>query len=1099
MFGRKKVIDNLTTDQTKGYRTHGLNHSRLSPEDLPLFRLQYALTMTADPVVQFGLHVRDSLISAAEVEIETKNEELGKWLRKQWDVIWGVNWFKITQAKQWGFQGLEVLYEENATTGYLDVVGLKDFSPFDVRPLRAEGNTVGLRVKRHLQGNQGGSNDILMPKALWTSFASRWGNPFGRPILRNSYSPWWSKWMVGGSKKVTQLRMIKDAYRGMCGWYDPKSTEVDPDGNQIAWRDIIRETLENLNAGGTVVMPLAYDSNGNKRFDITDQPHGTDPRAIFDWGDRLDGEIWQGLDVPREIIEAASVGSGFSGRSIPFVVALQMIGGREFSCYLEAIDAMVLRPAAELNFGNQAVDYKIKPKNLVKIYTEMLGGSDMGGGAMGGGQSQSQGATLEEAQAPQQLAAPEEASAQQATAENEPQKEFIDVKLASGQTIKRRNPNFGKNPQFAESDIARDELNARILDAADDTDTNPTDEQKEAGNYRKGKFSMHGMRFAIENPKGTIRSGKDWQVTMPAHYGYILKTESEADGDHVDCFIGEEPDSEIIFVVDQVTANGRFDEHKCMVGFTSEKEARDTYAAAYTANWRIGPITAMTLGDFREWLKRGDTGHRLADQVHNLAFAEFDESKVSRVGKGDEGGGRFTSSGSDDSDLTPITFDPQEGFTVDEENLDRNGFSEPQLESAKALKEFASSKGKTIDELAKSSGFRDAGELIKTSAAIKAEGFSSFGEALNELNVKSASDILPAIRRKREGSKATELDPQKIKEAQERSRRVSEGEAQFAEFDESKVSRASEGTDTGGQFVGKGQTGTPTREKPLKERLKKQKAVTGTLANVVKTDKGFTLEDGTELPPHLKGKIFKGWENVRVSLDPKSDVLAKATDAKGRPQTVYNPEFSGRNAALKWDRVRELQQQFEGMRGQNRANLNGPNAEQAASLRLIMLMGVRPGSDRDTKAKTQAFGATTLQGRHVIIDEAGGVRLQFTGKKGVPINLPVTDENLAADLTARKQRSGDDGRLFDTNDTKLRKYSQTLDGGAFSPKDFRTNLGTTTAASIVAQGDPPKTEKEYKQRVKEVGKAVSELLGNTPAIALQSYVNPTVFSKWRID
>lgn len=454
-FGRKNVIENLTQDQTKGYRANSLYHADRSPEDLPFFRLQHALTMTADPVVQFGLHVRDALISAAEVEIETNNEELGKWLRKQWDVIWGVNWFKITQAKQWGFEGLEVLFEVNEQTGYVDVVGLKDFSPFDVRPLRAEGNTVGMTVRRHLRDTQGGSRQILMPKALWTSFGSRWGSPFGRPILRSCYSPWWEKWMKGGAKKVLQLRMVKDAYRGMMGWYDPKATTEGPNGEQISYRDLIRQSLENLNAGGIAVMPLAYDSKGNKRFDITDQPPGTDPKAIFEWNEMLNAEIWQGLDVPKEIIEAASTGSGFSGRSIPFAVALQMIGGREFSCYMEDIDRMVLRPAAELNFGNAAVDYTIKPKNLVETYTEILGGSDIGGGAMGGGQSQAQGATLEEASAPRQLAAPEEQSTRQPAAEPEPQKEFIDVKLANGQTIQRRNPNFGKAAQFAEFDESK--------------------------------------------------------------------------------------------------------------------------------------------------------------------------------------------------------------------------------------------------------------------------------------------------------------------------------------------------------------------------------------------------------------------------------------------------------------------------------------------------------------------------------------------------------------------------------------------------------------------------------------------------------------------
>ena len=678
--GVQRIKDTIVDAQAPDYRAgHDLHHHE-TVSDLPHFRLHHAVTMTTDPVVQFGLHVRDALISPSDVEFETKNPDLGAWLRKQWDVIWGKNWFKVTQAKQWGYTGLEVLMDVDETTGYIDVTGLKDFAPHDTRALVSDGDTVGLTVTGHLRRSHGsGNRQILMPQALWTSFGSRWGNPYGNSILRGAQSPWWEKWMKGGVKKVTQLRMIKDAYRGMIGWYPLDETFQDKNGNQISYRDVIRESLENVNAGGSISLPLAYDSNGNKRFDITDQPQGTDPSAIFEWGSRTDREIWFALDVPQEIIEAASTGSGFSGRSIPFVVALQLIGGREFTCYLESIDRMVLRPLAQLNFGNSAAAYTVTPKSLPEIYAGMLEGSAMGGGAVGG--------------TPSQIAGPAGVAMEE-----------------SGRAEQIGEPGQGSGGQFAESS-EREDLLARIETAASETDTDPTDEQKEAGNYRKGKFSIHGMRFAIENPKGTIRSGKDWQVTMPAHYGYILKTESEADGDHVDCFIGESPESEIVFVIDQVTASGRFDEHKCMVGFTSEKQARETYAAAFTANWRVGPITAMTLDDFREWLKRGDTGHRLENQVHNLAFAEFDESKVKREAKGTEGGGRFTGEGGGD-----IRSSVADNLTA----LER-------------------SSGKSLDAIAESAGFVDSNELFEAAVLVKEAGFGSFGEAQAALGVATPS------------------------------------------------------------------------------------------------------------------------------------------------------------------------------------------------------------------------------------------------------------------------------------------------------------------------------------------------------------------------
>jgi DNA topoisomerase-1 len=163
---------------------------------------------------------------------------------------------------------------------------------------------------------------------------------------------------------------------------------------------------------------------------------------------------------------------------------------------------------------------------------------------------------------------------------------------------------------------------------------------------------------------------------------------------------------------------------------------------------------------------------------------------------------------------------------------------------------------------------------------------------------------------------------------------------------------------------------------------------------------------------------------------------------------------------------------------------------------LIMATGLRPGSTRDTKAETQAFGATTLEGRHVVVSGTN-VRLKFTGKKGVPIDIPVNNPMVAALLRERKESAGDSGRLFNVSDSQLRGYAKTLDGGSFKPKDFRTHKGTSLAANLVSRGSVPKSEKEYKSRVREVAKSVAAALGNTPAVALQSYIDPTVFSKWR--
>ncbi|MGN4997380.1 LPD38 domain-containing protein [Aeromonas sp. 80P] len=147
----------------------------------------------------------------------------------------------------------------------------------------------------------------------------------------------------------------------------------------------------------------------------------------------------------------------------------------------------------------------------------------------------------------------------------------------------------------------------------------PTEAQKEAGNYKKGHLTLHGLDIALENPKGSTRSGTDkdgkaWQSTMAHDYGYIKRTMG-ADGDHVDVFIGDQPDSEMVYVVDQVDPKtGKFDEHKVMMGFADERAARDGYLANYEKGWKgLSAIKAMPVEEFKRWVKEGDTTKPVAD------------------------------------------------------------------------------------------------------------------------------------------------------------------------------------------------------------------------------------------------------------------------------------------------------------------------------------------------------------------------------------------------------------------------------------------------------------------------------------------------------
>jgi hypothetical protein len=161
-----------------------------------------------------------------------------------------------------------------------------------------------------------------------------------------------------------------------------------------------------------------------------------------------------------------------------------------------------------------------------------------------------------------------------------------------------------------------------------DYDPEPSDAQIKAGNFKKKKVNWNGLRISIENPAGTVRKGKWGQTKMKHDYGYIRQTEG-ADGDHLDVFLGPDMDSEIVFIVDQVGPKGvRFDEHKCIIGATNKKQARAIYLGNYSKGWKCGPITAMTVDQFRKWLQHGSQKSRVGKQVSKYSADPYSDLNV---------------------------------------------------------------------------------------------------------------------------------------------------------------------------------------------------------------------------------------------------------------------------------------------------------------------------------------------------------------------------------------------------------------------------------------------------------------------------------------
>ena len=214
-------------------------------------------------------------------------------------------------------------------------------------------------------------------------------------------------------------------------------------------------------------------------------------------------------------------------------------------------------------------------------------------------------------------------------------------KITPEQSSLLERPNFVQYPTGQELSDGKgttktgngDELGEKIAQAEAEVDTDPTEKQKEAGNYKKGHVRIGKFDISIEQPKGSVRRGVDangrtWETKMNNTYGYIRGTES-VDGDHIDVFLSDDIDNwdgQKVFVVDQYNEDGSFDEHKVMLGFNDINEAYEAYLSNYENGWadkHTLRITQASLEEFEKWI---DSSNRKTKE-----FSEYKKVKKETV------------------------------------------------------------------------------------------------------------------------------------------------------------------------------------------------------------------------------------------------------------------------------------------------------------------------------------------------------------------------------------------------------------------------------------------------------------------------------------
>jgi DNA topoisomerase-1 len=280
----------------------------------------------------------------------------------------------------------------------------------------------------------------------------------------------------------------------------------------------------------------------------------------------------------------------------------------------------------------------------------------------------------------------------------------------------------------------------------------------------------------------------------------------------------------------------------------------------------------------------------------------------------------------------------------------------------------------------------------------------------------------------------------------------------------------------------------------------------------VKRGRGFSYTDAEGVPlrnPELYDRaralgIPPAWTEVRISPDPRHHIQALGTDAAGRLQYIYHPDWEARRTRRKQQQLALLSAALPRIRRKVREDLGA----EAGSRRLALALGValidrtamRVGRERYLEAHGTR-GAGTLFSRDVTV-RGDVVRIRFPAKSGKTADYVITDERLAD--AVRKVKTIPGARLLmyrdDASKPKairtddLSRYLREVAGVAVTAKDFRTLHASALAAEAMARLEPAESVSGRKRQMAAVTRQVATFLQNTPAICRASYVAPCLYA-----
>ena len=282
----------------------------------------------------------------------------------------------------------------------------------------------------------------------------------------------------------------------------------------------------------------------------------------------------------------------------------------------------------------------------------------------------------------------------------------------------------------------------------------------------------------------------------------------------------------------------------------------------------------------------------------------------------------------------------------------------------------------------------------------------------------------------------------------------------------------------------------------------------------VRTGRGFRYvdADGSALPADERERVTAlvippAWKDVWICANPNGHIQATGIDDAGRLQYLYHPQWAAGRDKGKYARALQLAESLPRARARVTTSLRREDLDRervlAAAFRLLDQAAPRVGSERYLE-RHGSRGLTTLKRRDALV-EGTVTHLRFPGKSGKRQQLQIDDEDLAALMTIMAagrpaspllayQRSR---RRVPLTPREVNAYVRTMTGGAFTAKDFRTLRGTIVAAEALARMGLGETKTDRRRAEVMAVKVTSEALGNTPAVARSSYIDPRVFSAYQ--